>query len=261
MERKFRRLTNDQVQHDRANECRDELLARLAERRISSSHGGAEGLAPCPFCGGKAETEDEKVFCGNCGAYPSQHEDIEANRAFWNTRATVPAESACEALQSISLEAGLILVQWADIPEDLRNAISHLKTLASEAQLGKLSVLVNGAAGICAEMAREMAQQVEKHERLSASLDEKLLAARYHGMADALREAERRIGSPTVKEERRAIARWVKGLVNAGIMFTQTVKVSDKQTQLQPVSADYIIDLAAASSATGAYSPTDEKED
>src|SRR6266851_6190171 len=53
------------------------------------------------------------------------------------------------------------------------------------------------AAEICAEMAREAATRAAKYDSPYAELGESALltAERHHGMADALREAERRIRS------------------------------------------------------------------
>ncbi len=76
------------VQHDRANECRDELLARLAERRVTSSHGEAEGLAPAPTL----QKIDEILECQSAMCTHCIDVLIEAKELL-DARTTVPAET------------------------------------------------------------------------------------------------------------------------------------------------------------------------
>lgn len=106
------------IQHDRANECRDELLARLAERRAA----------------GRAKQWD---------GHDGEHEFVSLEQ-YITTRTTIPAVTVQEF--AAGLERKLQGETGVTISATLREVVAEIRLA---------SVPAEGAAEICTEMARE----------------------------------------------------------------------------------------------------------
>lgn len=112
--------------------------------------GGDEGLAPCPFCGGRARTEggigDVLVECQKCGVCTTYEDSDVIAIAAWNRRATeadlraeverlkyalaqaaVPLEGLTLAAHMSQSDMGLCKGTW----DEINNAVAHIRAALS----------------------------------------------------------------------------------------------------------------------------------